>query len=114
MSKGLQLAIGATLIFGLLGWYGYTNLEGNATFQYYQTLDEFLLSVNGTAGEASNARPGSSVAGRSLRVHGYVSPGSIDRNLQAKHVTFRVERPPAQEWCRGVDALRLVSGPGNP
>ncbi len=84
MSKGVQLAIGATLIFGLLSWYGYTNLESGSTFQYYQSLDEFLASAEGDG----------ALVGKSLRVHGYVAPGTIDRNLQAKHVTFEVQNDP--------------------
>jgi len=84
MSKGVQLAIGATLVFGLLSWYGYSSLEGGSTFQYYQTLDEFL----------ANTRNDASMVGRSLRVHGYVAPGTIDRNLQARQVTFEVQNDP--------------------
>ena len=84
MSKGVQLAIGATLVFGLLSWYGYSSLERGSTFQYYQTLDEFL----------ANTRNDASMVGRSLRVHGYVAPGTIDRNLQARQVTFEVQNDP--------------------
>jgi len=108
MSKGVQLAIGATLIFGLLGWYGYSNVEGPATFQYYQTLDEFLVNLNGTALDSPDARPGSSVVGRSLRVHGYVAPGSINRNLQAKQVTFKVQNDPPHKSGAGASTLSVL------
>jgi cytochrome c-type biogenesis protein CcmE len=84
MTKGAQLAVGATLIFSLLGWYGYTNLEAASTFLYYKNLDEFL-ALTQSSGEMN---------GKSLRVHGYVSPGTIERNLQAKHVTFEVQNEP--------------------
>ncbi len=84
MTKGAQLTIGATLIFALLSWYGYTNLESGSTFQYFQTLDEFMAQ---SAGDES-------LVGRSLRVHGYVAPGTIDRNLDAKHVKFEVQNDP--------------------
>jgi len=103
MSKGAQLAIGASLIFGLLGWYGYSNLEGAATFQYYQTLDEFLLNLS----DAPNTQAGGSIAGKPLRVHGYVAPGSIDRNLQAKHVTFEVQNDPPHKSGEGVSKLSV-------
>lgn len=84
MSKGAQLAVGASLIFGLLGWYGVTNLEVASTFQYYKNLDEFL-ALAGSSNEMD---------GKPLRVHGYVAPGSIERNLQAKQVTFEVQNEP--------------------
>ena len=42
MSKGLQIALGALAIAGLLGWYGYSQLgREDLSFQYFQTLDEF-------------------------------------------------------------------------
>jgi len=84
MSKGAQLTLGATLIFGLLSWYGYTNLEAGSTFQYFQTLDEFLA-------QSENEEEW---VGRSLRVHGYVALGTIDRNLDAKSVRFEVQNDP--------------------
>ena len=98
MSKGVQLAIGATLIFGLLGWYGYTNLEGASTFVYYQTLDEFLATSAGS----------DSMAGKPIRVHGYVAPGSIDRNLKAKHVTFQVQNDPPHKSGAGASTLSVL------
>ena len=84
MTKGPQLAVGASLIFGLLGWYGYSNLETASTFLYYKNLDEFLA-------DASASRE---MNGKSLRVHGFVAPGTIDRNLKARHVTFEVQNEP--------------------
>ena len=84
MTKGAQLAVGASLIFGLLGWYGYSNLETASTFLYYKNLDEFLALANES----------SEMNGKALRVHGFVAPGTIDRNLKAKHVTFRVQNEP--------------------
>lgn len=95
MTKGAQLAVGASLIFGLLGWYGVSNLETASTFQYYKNLDEFLSLAN--ASDEMN--------GKSLRVHGYVSPGTIARNLQAKHVTFEVQNEPPHK--SGANALTL-------
>jgi len=78
MSKGLQIAVGGLLVVLLLGWYGWSQLEGGA-FVYYQTLDEFL--VHGTPGEPA-------------RVHGYVAIGSIERDVEGRQVRFRVQTHP--------------------
>jgi cytochrome c-type biogenesis protein CcmE len=98
MSKGLQLAVGATIVFSLLGWYGYSNLDGSPTFQYFQTLDEFL---------ARNPQANDAV-GQSLRIHGYVTTGSIDRNLKAKHVTFEVQNDPPHKSGPGASTLSVL------
>lgn len=81
MSKGAQISLGATAIALLLGWYGYTNLESDATYRYYQTLEEF------------QAVPAASLP-ESLRIHGFVVDGSIDRDLEARHVRFSVQNDP--------------------
>jgi cytochrome c-type biogenesis protein CcmE len=81
VSKGAQIAVGATLIALLLGWYGWTNLEAGATYQYYQTLDELLSAAPAERGD-------------SLRVHGYVAEGSIQRDLAGKRVRFSVQNAP--------------------
>jgi cytochrome c-type biogenesis protein CcmE len=98
MSKGAQLTIGASLIFALLSWYGYTNLEAGSTFQYYQTLDEFIAQSNRDE----------SMVGRSLRIHGYVAPGTIDRNLEAKHVTFAVQNDPPHKQPNARTTLSIL------
>ncbi len=75
MSKGLQIAVGGALIAALLGWYGASQVaEGG--FVYYQTLAEFR------AGGAP---------GQNARVHGYVVPGSIERDVAGKRVHFQVQ-----------------------
>jgi cytochrome c-type biogenesis protein CcmE len=81
MSKGAQIAVGASLVAALLGWYGYTNLAGEATFQYYQNLDE--LRRAGTPSPRQN-----------MRVHGYVATDSIERDLAGKRVRFEVQNDP--------------------
>jgi len=81
MSKGLQIAIGATAIGLLLGWYGYTNLAGEGTYRYFQTLEEFRTSAAATGGKA-------------LRIHGYVASDSIERDLAGKQVRFAVQNDP--------------------
>jgi len=98
MSKGAQLALGVVTIFGLLAWFGITNLDSASTFQYYQNLDEFLVE----------ARTTSQFEGQSLRVHGYVANGSIERDLQAKQVHFRVQQDPPHKSGEGTNLLAVT------
>ena len=79
MSKGLQIALGALVVAGLLGWYAATNLDRIGAFQYYQTLEEFRAAAT---------------AGRPVRVHGYVAQGSIERDLERREVRFAVVNEP--------------------
>jgi cytochrome c-type biogenesis protein CcmE len=81
LSKGVQLAIGALVVAGLLGWYGYTNLGEGSSFTYYQTLEEFV---------AADVPAGN----RALRVHGYVANASIERDLEGRQVRFVVQNDP--------------------
>jgi cytochrome c-type biogenesis protein CcmE len=81
MSKGAQIAIGATAIALLLGWYGSTQLGDDLSFQYFQNLEEFHAS-------------GPQMVGRSVRVHGYVAADSIERDLEGKQVQFSVQNDP--------------------
>ena len=81
MSKGAQIAIGASLIVALLGWFAWTNLQEGLAFQYYKNLDEFMAESE-------------SLEGRPLRVHGYVASESIYRNLDDKNVRFSVQNDP--------------------
>ncbi len=83
MSKGLQIAIGAAAVAALLGWYAYDALGSGGAFQvftYYRTLEEFQQTQ----------RPGAPA-----RVHGYVAPGSIERDVAGRQVRFHLQsRPP--------------------
>jgi cytochrome c-type biogenesis protein CcmE len=79
MSKGFQIAIGATAIALLFGWYGATTLEASASFTYYENLDDFQ-SATGNGAHA--------------RVHGYVANESIRRDVAAKEVWFEVQNDP--------------------
>ena len=81
MSKGTQIAVGATLIALLIGWYAATNLDAAASFTYYQNLSDFRAAPEALAGEHA-------------RVHGYVSLGSIERDVEAKRVRFSVQNDP--------------------
>ena len=75
MSKGIQIAIGAVAIALLLGWYASDNL-GEGSFVYYQTLAEFRAAGG---------------PGHSARVHGFVTPGSIERDVSGRQVRFHVQ-----------------------
>jgi cytochrome c-type biogenesis protein CcmE len=79
MSKGLQIALGAFVIAGLVVWLG-ASQSGESSFSYFQTLSEF--------------RAGGAI-GEPVRVHGFVALGSIERDVPAKRITFKVqERAP--------------------
>jgi cytochrome c-type biogenesis protein CcmE len=88
MSKGVQIAGGATLIALILGWYAATNLDGGIAFTYYETLDGFLASPGATSGE-------------SARVHGYVALESIERDIPGKQVRFVVVNDPPHAGTGG-------------
>lgn len=75
MSKGVQIALGALLVAGLVAWLG-ASRSGDAAFTYFQTLGEFRAS--GAVGEPA-------------RVHGFVALGSIARDVASKRVTFAVQ-----------------------
>jgi cytochrome c-type biogenesis protein CcmE len=79
MSKGFQIAVGATLIAALFGWYGATNLEAGGSYTYYQNLTDFQAA----AVESGHAR-----------VHGYVANNSIRRDVANKQVHFTVQNDP--------------------
>jgi cytochrome c-type biogenesis protein CcmE len=82
VSKGVQIAIGALVCAALLGWYGYSNLGSQGTYQYFDTLDEFLAS-------GPERR-----IGESLRIKGYVADGSIDRRVEDRQVRFAIQNDP--------------------
>ena len=95
MSKGFQVAAGATLIAMLLGWYAATNVGEGASFAYYQTLEEFVGSPDASSG-------------RHARVHGYVSPGSIERDVAARSVRFAVQNQPPHAGGSAAGALPVL------
>jgi cytochrome c-type biogenesis protein CcmE len=97
MSKGVQIACGATLVALLLGWYAASNLEAGASFAYFKTLAEF---------EASR----SELIGQHARVHGYVSLGSIQRDVAAKQVRFDVQNAPPHAGGAPDQPLAVVFG----
>jgi len=81
MTKGVQIAVGATVIAGLLGWYGATNLDAAPALTYYKTLADFQANPDAVNGARS-------------RVHGYVANDSIRRDIDAMQVRFRVQNDP--------------------
>ena len=94
MSKGLQIAIGAALVACLLGWYGMSQVSEGG-FAYYQTLAEFR--AGGEPGEAA-------------RVHGFVVPGSIERDVEAKQVSLRLGTAECEFGDDDLDALKDLLG----
>jgi len=92
MSKGVQIAGGATLIALLFTWYASSNFEGIA---YYQTLAEFQEQAESKIGQAT-------------RVHGFVAPGSIERDVAAKQVRFAVQNDPPHAQTDAGDPLPVV------
>ena len=95
MSEGLEIALGTLVVVALLGWYASTNLQGNAAFQYYRNLDEFLANV-----DALENQP--------LRVHGYVTTDSINRDLDAKKVVFAVQASPPHSGIAPSQTLEVL------
>ncbi len=82
MTKGMQIAGGATLIALLVGWYAISNIEPGSSFRYFQSLEEFRA----VAAEYD---------GKHARIHGYVALGSIERDVAQRRVRFGVvESPP--------------------
>ena len=100
MSKGTQLAGGATLIALLLGWYAMANLQDGASFAYYQNLEDFQTQYQ---------RDSSVVTGH-LRVHGYVAMGSIDRDVPQMRVLFSVQNDPPHAGGEIGELLPVVYG----
>jgi cytochrome c-type biogenesis protein CcmE len=95
MSKGFQMAGGATVVALLLGWYAITNLESGASFAYFQDLEEFQAASGEYAGEHT-------------RVHGYVVLGSIERDLPAKQVSFRIQNDPPHAGGSPENSLPVI------
>jgi len=92
MSKGIQIAVGAALVAALLGWYGVSQVSEGG-FVYYQTLGEFR----------STGEPG-----RAARVHGFVVPGSIERDVERREVRFQVQEKAPHAGGIAVGALAIV------
>jgi cytochrome c-type biogenesis protein CcmE len=97
MSKGVQIAIGASAIALLLGWYGMTQLDEGLSFQYFQNLEEFHAS-------------GPEMVGQSARVHGYVAAESIERDLEGQQVRFSVQNDPPHSGGPIGETLTVVYG----
>jgi cytochrome c-type biogenesis protein CcmE len=92
MSKGVQIAVGAILVVILLGWFGWSQLE-EGSLVYYKNLEELRASEE---------------TGSAARVHGFVVEGSIERDLSAKAVRFRVRSTPHRTGGPSQDALPVV------
>lgn len=97
MSKGVQIAIGASTIALLLGWYGMTQLDDGLSFQYFQNLEEFHAT-------------GPAMVGRTARVHGYVAAESIERDVEGKQVLFAVQNDPPHSGGPIGETLSVLYG----
>jgi cytochrome c-type biogenesis protein CcmE len=95
MSKGVQIAAGATLIALLFGWYVASNLAPGASFTYFQDLDEFQAAAE-------------EYTGQHARVRGFVTPGSIERDLAARQVRFRMQKSPPHQAGGSPGVLSVV------
>lgn len=91
MSKGVQIALGASVIAVLLGWYASRSLDGEGAYRYFQTLGEL--------------RAAGAVAGQ-VRVHGFVAAGSIERDVPGRSIRFAVQSRPPHE--AGAEAAPLA------
>jgi len=84
MSKGVQIAVGVTTaLAGLIAVLSLGGASEDGTFSYYKDVGSFL---------AAPASP----APRGQRVHGFVVAGSIQKDLGAGHVDFRIADREAQ------------------
>jgi cytochrome c-type biogenesis protein CcmE len=92
MSKGVQIAVGALLVVALLGWFGWSQVE-EGSLVYYKSLEELRA-----AGQVESG----------ARVHGFVVEGSIERDLSAKVVRFRVRSTPEAIAGSSQDTLPVV------
>ncbi|MCC6642105.1 MAG: cytochrome c maturation protein CcmE [Deltaproteobacteria bacterium] len=95
MSKGVQIALGASVIAVLLGWYASRSLEGEGAYRYFQTLGELRA-----AGEV----PGH------VRVHGFVAQGSISRDVAGRQIHFAVQSRPPHEAGTEASPLSVAYG----
>jgi cytochrome c-type biogenesis protein CcmE len=95
MSKGVQIALGAAVIAVLLGWYAKSSLDGQGAYRYFQTLNEL--------------RDAGNVSGH-VRVHGYVAPGSIERDVSGKAIRFAVQTQPPHKAGLETAPLHVVYG----
>jgi cytochrome c-type biogenesis protein CcmE len=96
VSKGVQIAGGATLIALLLAGYALARLESGASFTYYQSLAEFQSAA--------------ATADQPARVHGYVAEGSIERDVAAREVRFAVQNAPPHAGGDPGPLLPVVFG----
>ena len=95
MTKGIQIAIGATAIAGLLGWYGASNLDKAPAFTYFKSLEEFQANTDARNGARS-------------RIHGFVAEASISRDIEAMQVRFQVQNTPAHLGRGTAPPLEVV------
>jgi len=91
----VQIAVGAALAAALLGWYG-AGLYDSGALAYYQTLEEFR--------SVGSSRP--------ARVHGYVAPGSIERDVPGRQVRFLLQSAPSHGSAPKAAGTANAAGAG--
>lgn len=79
MSKGTQIAIATLTVSAALVWFIQAETGGDGTFRYYATVGDYL----GSSTESPTSKRGS-------RIHGFVLEGSIQPDLSAGHVDFKI------------------------
>ena len=84
MGKGPQILIAAVTVFAGLAWVLSLGASGEGTFSYYENVTAFIDTA---------AQRDANAGRRGQRVHGFVVAGSIDRDLEAGRVSFRIADP---------------------
>jgi cytochrome c-type biogenesis protein CcmE len=78
LSKGVQIALAALSVFAGVVIVLTLGASGEGTFRYYADLAQFAAAPTRETQQA-------------VRVHGFVTAGSISKDLAAGHVDFTVE-----------------------
>ena len=75
--KAVQIGATVLVLAGAFGALFYSSLSGNMTF--YKYLDEVMVEPDAWVGQP-------------LQVHGYVVPGSIQKNIRTLEYRFEMQR----------------------
>lgn len=102
MGKGLQITLAALSICAGAIWLLSSGSDGEGTFAYYQSVQEFVEKL-----DASQV-PDPDAGGRAARVHGFVVNGSIRKDLGAGHVDFAIRDEMEASPETATLAVRLV------
>jgi cytochrome c-type biogenesis protein CcmE len=78
LSKGVQIALAALSVFAGVVTVLTLGASGEGTFRYYADVGQFAAAPSSETSQA-------------VRVHGFVTAGSIAKDLPAGHVDFTVQ-----------------------